>query len=590
MKNILKIYKVLFRCYPQVRWQMFMRAIVSISIPLLESAIPAMAIAMLIEKDIAKYLLGISIILLIDVTMRSLENVLCTYIYFYILGVRITNYWPEGVKKVLTTDYCNVEPASMQNKIEKGLYGINGDSRGIQSVMSNCFEVIIYAFGFLSYGTIVVMIDWKILLIIVVMSVISFLLHRHAVSYSDKNTKIRDSANRAIGKMTWEARSPEYGKDIRIYHVENWFHDIFINNLKKLYHWHRGTELRWYYPTVSDTVFGVIRDVFMYAILIHQVIIGVTTIAEFTFYVGIVAGFSGWLSQFLFKISAVMKGVLEAKGFYDMLDIKDVFLYDEGEKLDLTAPVSIEFSDVSFSYENEEEILSHVSFFGEKGKKIALVGNNGAGKTTIVKLLCGFYLPTEGEILINGISTKDYDMEQYRRGISAVFQDGFIAPFTIAENIAGAREEIDYKKVQKCLKKAELWEKIEELPDKEKSFITQELSDTGINLSGGERQKLLIARALYQDGRLLILDEPTAALDPIAESQVYEKYNEMTENRTSLFISHRLASTKFCDEILFMENGKLKERGSHEELLKRQGKYAEMFEIQSHYYREEEIN
>ena len=141
-------------------------------------------------------------------------------------------------------------------------------------------------------------------------------------------------------------------------------------------------------------------------------------------------------------------------------------------------------------------------------------------------------------------------------------------------------------KVRTCLQKAGLWEKISGLPDQEDSYITQQLEKSGVNFSGGERQKILIARSYYQDGRLLILDEPTSALDPIAESEIYEKYHAMTQGKTALFISHRLASTKFCDEILFLEKGKVVERGVHEDLMNRQGAYAAMFEIQSHYYKE----
>ena len=242
---------------------------------------------------------------------------------------------------------------------------------------------------------------------------------------------------------------------------------------------------------------------------------------------------------------------------------------------------------MSFGYEEGQEILSHLSFRIEKGQKIALAASNGAGKTTIVKLLCGFYLPTEGEVLINGIPTSRYDVDDYRRGIAAVFQDGYIAAFTVAENVAGGeRNQIDYERVRECLRQAGIWEKIAGLPEQENSYISQQLEPNGVDFSGGERQKLLIARAYYQNGRLLVLDEPTSALDPIAESKIYEKYHEMTRNKTALFISHRLASTKFCDEILFLEKGKVKERGTHEELLKKQGAYARMFDIQRQYYKE----
>lgn len=588
MKNIMKVYGQLFRYFPAERWQIPLRAVLTIASPLIESAIPAMAIAMLMEGNIARYVTGICILLLVDVIVRIAGNFLANRFEDYSLYVKCIEFWTNLLEKDLTTDYCNVEPARQQNKMQKGQNALNGPSLGVHGLLTSAFEVVCYAFGLLSYGTIILTIDIRVLLIMVVMSVASFLLHRHAVYYSDQNTQERDQANRVIGRMTMEARLPEYGKDIRIYHVENWFERLFTDNMKRLVRWHKRVELRWYFPTISDNVFGVARDLLMYSILIGSVLQGNMTVASFTFYISIVSGFSSWLSNFLFKVSAVMKTNLETKAYYEVMDMKDSFLHGEGEKLDLTAPVSIEFRDVSFHYEDGEEILSHLSFHIKKGQKIALVGNNGAGKSTIVKLLCGFYLPTEGEVLINGISTREYDMDQYRENISAVFQDGFLSPLTVALNVAGGQNErMDRGRVRECLKRAGIWDKINSLPEKEETYISQKLNKNGVDFSGGEFQKLLIARALYQNGRLLILDEPTSALDPIAESGIYEKYNEMTEGRTSLFISHRLASTKFCDEILFLEKGKVAERGTHDRLMEKNGKYAEMFEIQSHYYKEE---
>lgn len=588
MKNIIRVYRELFRHYPSMKWQMPLRAVLVVAIPLIESAIPAMAIAMILEKDIGRYMTGISLLLLTDVGIRIVENFLANRCEDSTLGVRVVKYWGSLLKKNLTMDYCHTEPAEKQNKMQKGTNALNGSTLGIQGLLGNTFGLVCYSVGLISYGAIIVTIDIRVLLIMAGMSVTSFFLHLHAVRYADRNTKERDHTHRVLMNMTWEAREPECGKDVRIYHAENWFRPLFADCFKKLLRYYGKAELHWFFPTLSDTIFAIARDILMYSILIMNVIQGRMTVAEFTFYVGIVASLSSWLSTFLFRISGVMKTNLETKALYDVFAEKDVFLHGEGETLDVTAPVSIEFCDVSFGYEEGEEIISHLSFRIEKGQKIALVGNNGAGKTTIVKLLCGFYLPTKGEVRINGIPTSRYNIENYRQGVSAVFQDGFISALTVAENIAGGEEgNIDKDRVRECLKHAGLWEKISALSNQENSYISQALDKSGVDFSGGERQKLLIARALYKNGRLLILDEPTSALDPLAESNIYQTYNEMTGDKTSIFISHRLASTKFCDEILFLEKGQVIERGSHEELLKKQGRYAEIFEIQSHYYKEE---
>lgn len=584
MKNIIRIYRVMFRQYPHMKWQMPLRAVVMVASPLIESAIPAMAIAMILDRNIERYLVGISLLLLVDVAVRIMNQLLTNRFEDYGMEIRMLHFWPGLLKKSLTMDYCNMEPADKQDKMQKGLYALN---QGVSGLIRSSFALACYSAGLLSYGVIITTVDARILLIMGIMSIVGFTLHRHAVKYSDAHTKERDQAIRGSYKLAGEARKPECGKDVRIYHMEYWMQKIFRNYNRQLERWYAKTEFRWYFPTLSDEIFHVLRDLLMYSILIHSVIQGTMTVPEFSFYIGVVAGFGAWVTNFFFQLSTVMKTNRESKAYFEVLEQPDVFRHGVGEKLDLTAPVSIEFKDVSFGYEDGSEILSHLSFRIEKGQKIALVGNNGAGKTTIVKLLCGFYLPTHGEVLINGIPISEYDIDQYRQGISAVFQDGFLAPFRITQNIAGGEEEkVDRTRVRNSLKEAGLWNKIAGLPDQEDSYITQQLEKTGVDFSGGERQKLLIARSYYQNGRLMILDEPTSALDPIAESEIYEKYHAMTQGKTALFISHRLASTKFCDAILFLEKGKVIERGNHEELMDRQGVYAEMFEIQSHYYKE----
>ena len=216
---------------------------------------------------------------------------------------------------------------------------------------------------------------------------------------------------------------------------------------------------------------------------------------------------------------------------------------------------------------------------------MAVVGLNGAGKTTMVMLLCGFYDPTEGRVLLNGIDIREFNRRQYYELFSAVFQGFSIQDTTIAECVAQTATDIDMDKVTDCLDKAGLTTAIAKFPDDVKTHFGREVYLDGVMLSGGQTQRLMLARALYKDGPILVLDEPTAALDPIAENDIYMKYSEMTAGKTSLFISHRLASTRFCDRIIFVADGGIAEEGTHEELLAKNGAYANLFEVQSRYYR-----
>ena len=220
------------------------------------------------------------------------------------------------------------------------------------------------------------------------------------------------------------------------------------------------------------------------------------------------------------------------------------------------------------------------------GEKLAIVGLNGAGKTTMVMLLCGFYDPTEGRVLLNGQDIREFNRRAYYKLFSAVFQGFSILDTTIAECVAQTAQEIDLEKVQRCLAQAGLTETMAKFPQGVNTHFGREVYLDGVQLSGGQTQRLMLARALYKDGPILVLDEPTAALDPIAENDIYQKYSDMTAGKTSVFISHRLASTRFCDRIVFIADGGIAEEGTHQALLAKGGAYARLFAVQSRYYQE----
>ena len=271
--------------------------------------------------------------------------------------------------------------------------------------------------------------------------------------------------------------------------------------------------------------------------------------------------------------------------FYDFMEI-------ENKRYEGTIPTEkrddnefeIEFKDVSFKYANTENyVLKHVNQKIKIGTKTAIVGKNGAGKTTFIKLLCRLYEPTEGQILLNGIDIRYYDYKDYAKLFAVVFQDFNLFSFKIAENVA-AGDEYDEEKVKKCLEKSGIGERIAKMEDGIDSYIYQHNNKNGVEISGGEAQKIAIARALYKDAPLVILDEPTSALDPVSEYEIYKKFDEMVEDKTSIYISHRMSSCRFCDNILVFDDGQIVEQGSHDALLLNKGLYSELWNAQAQYY------
>ena len=316
-----------------------------------------------------------------------------------------------------------------------------------------------------------------------------------------------------------------------------------------------------------------------------KVIGGAISIGELAFYVGIFMNLFECISE---TMNIVGFMVLKSQYLFNYVE----FLELPNEKYEGTLPVEkrldneyeLEFRNVSFHYPNSKEmVLEHVNARIHVGRKMAIVGPNGCGKSTFIKLLCRLYDPTEGEILLNGIDIRKYDYDEYRNLFGVVFQDFQLFAFSVAQNVA-AGTVYEEERVWSCLEQAGLKVRVQ---DWEKGIHTPiyKQGDEGVEISGGEAQKLAIARALYRDAPVVILDEPTAALDPVAELEIYEKFNELVEDKTAIFISHRMSSCRFCKNILVFEGGKIVQMGSHEALLQEEeGLYAKLWNAQAQYY------
>ncbi len=384
-----------------------------------------------------------------------------------------------------------------------------------------------------------------------------------------------------------KSESVRLAKDIRIFGLQNWLNEL-LDQIHNLYlDFSLRCERVEVLADITEVILTAARNCIAYIYLINMTLNEGLSVSEFLLYFTAVSTFTAWVIGILQEVSALHKECLDISRLREFLDYPEPFKFENGEDIPASESYELKLKNVSFRYPGAEtDTIRGLNLTIRPGEKLAIVGLNGAGKTTVVKLLCGLLDPTEGAILLNGKDIRDFDRRSYYDLFSAVFQEFSVLDVTVAEQITQTTVDIDYDKIADCVEKAGLASTIEKLPKGLETHVGREVYLDGVLFSGGQTQRLMLARALYKNGPILLLDEPTAALDPIAENDIYTKYAEIANAKTSLFISHRLASTRFCDRIIFIADGGIKEEGTHESLLALGGEYANLFEVQSRYYQE----
>lgn len=487
----------------------------------------------------------------------------------------------------LHVQYKYLSSEQGQLEVQKARRAANRGNTGIQDMCHKIVHCSANLIGAVVYILILRSLNPFIILGLIGCGVISYYVGNKVNIYRQECKDEVSNIEKKSRYVRDATRDVKYAKDIRMYGMYDWLAGIGKSLIKEEYRLEGKISTKAFISSIVDGLIAFLRDGFAYVYLIYLVLNDSLSVSQFVLYIGSITGFSVWISSFVNNMIILNADSLMVSDFRIFMNKADDNMKNKLPDQTIKTPISIELKDVCFSYD-DHIIYKNFNLKIEAGKKIALVGVNGAGKTTLIKLILNLIEPDSGQVLINGIDSKDIDINQYYKQFSVAFQDALVLAYGVDVNVSmQATEDTDQEKVDKMIKLAGLEEKVKSLKNGKFTSVEKYLDSEGTELSGGERQKLILARALYKDAPVLILDEPSSALDPIAESELYDKYHEMTKDKTSIYISHRLSSTKFCDEVLLLDDGQILEQGTHHDLMALGGKYAEMFEIQSHYYTEE---
>lgn len=588
INNLQYVVKHITRNQKSLLLMMILLAIVStISIYILPFVSKGIIDNVINGESLTKVFILIIILFSFQIMLTSVEEYLSLQVWWRTIRSRM-NFETLRIDRFMSIKYEQLENQDMLDLAQKAACatednssGIEGFLRSTQTALTDTFKMIVS----------IILISFLNPIIALIMFVFAYLGYW-----------VTNRARKKDKELTWDvlppfyrkrdyfrnvARDFSYAKDIRVYRMQN----LILNREKiesnKVHNVMKASNNRWiFYSSIIQFIL-LLNEFVLYAWLINRVINYQLGIGNFSLYLVTLRTFFTTISSFLDSLSRMKKNSAEISDFREFIESSE-----NSEEDCLPLPKKdeyhISFVNVSFKYPNQNDyILKNISFEIGFADRIAIVGSNGAGKSTIIKLLCRLYDVGEGEILLNGVNINKYKREECFSLFAPVFQDINLFAFSVAENVAmKKKQDINVDELQNSLEKSGASDIIRKLPQGSDTTLFKILDENGVDLSGGEKQKLATARSLYKNAPIVIFDEPTAALDPIAEKKFYETIDEKVGNKSVIYISHRLSSTKFCNTILFLANGEITERGSHEELIKRNGEYAMLYQMQAEYYQD----
>lgn len=549
---------------------------------------PAILNKIELSASLGSVVFTIAAFALVLMLLSGLRSYVDTNALFGRIAVRSQGIYLSISRKYAKTSYPNLLNTDFLALGEKASAACSANSEASEAIWTTLTDLMTSCIGFVVYLALLTNLNLWLAALVAATTAVSYFASKRINEWGYLHRSEELELTKRIEYANKTATSREFAKDIRMFGLRGWLEDLWGSTMRLYSAFCAKRERKYIWANIIDIVLTFLRNGIAYAFLIGITVKNGLPASQFLLYFAALSGFAQWVVEILDKLSVMHKQSLDISTIREFLDWDEPFDLNGGERIafEPNKQYEIRLDNVSFRYPKaDKDTLSHINLTVHPGEKLAIVGLNGAGKTTLVKLVCGFLDPTEGRILLNGEDIRKFNRNDYYALFSAVFQEFSVLDVTVKENVAQCVDGIDETRVWQCIDKAGLTEKIQSLPKGIETHLGRRVFKDGVEFSGGQTQRLMLARALYKNAPILVLDEPTAALDPIAENDIYQKYNDMTHGRTSFFISHRLASTRFCDRIIFVDSGKIAEEGTHDELLKNGGGYAYLFEVQSKYYR-----
>lgn len=572
-----KIFKLAYKTEKSFFFIMIFKALLQAFIVLFNSFYISYILDLVIDKSFNDIIINIIFLILLDIMTNILLRYLNKFIEYELISLN-NGIYKEALLHMTYVSYKNIETSHYQELIQNIKYGVRNMS-SIYSIFDSICDLVTRIITIISITTSLIVLSPYVVLIVLVCFILSLIIYILTYKFNIRFFLRLVPINRKYGYYTDTLLLPNYQKDLRLNNLDGLmlqqydkFSDTTVEEITKF-------SFKTAVLKVVNAILNYLELGAIYILVAYQTIVNDLMVSVFTLNVSLATNLYTNLNQITSDVVEYNRYYNYLKPLIEALGLEKVD-YNKGVKL--SDFQKIEFRNVSFKYPNSEKlVLDNVSFVINKGDKIALVGLNGAGKSTIVKLICRLYDVSSGEILVNDRNILEYSLDSYYDVISAVFQDYKIFAVSIEDNILIDKQ----KDINKIINELGLDKVIDKLPHKIKTMYSKEYNKDGVLLSGGETQKIAIARALAKESQFLLLDEPTSALDPIAEADIYANFKELAINRTAIYISHRLASAIFCDKILVLDDGKIKDFDTHEDLMKKNSMYSRLFNLQKENYK-----